>query len=130
MQVGGGGEVYWDYRAAHLYPLQRKPQALFWLSTKALGPDGRLDPAELITPKPSPSGSTGSGEEKSNDSSANKADNEGPPLNSFSEDDSDGPSKMDNGRKSPKQQSVAVVCLPGEEELLGTGCGGPVYAGR
>ena len=80
---------------------------------------------------PSPSGSTGSWEQKRNDNSASEADNEGPPLNSFSEeDDSDGPSKMDSGRKSPKQQSVAVVCLPGEEELLGTGCGGPVYAGR
>jgi hypothetical protein len=131
--------MYWGMRRIHIFFTclsQWMSQALFWLSLKALGPDGGLDPAELIIREPpSPVGSAGAGDQPSSgdgsdEESTDRSNNEGPAPNSTTKSDSCGPGKKRKGRKAPKPQSVAVVCLPGEEELLGRGICGPVYAGR
>ena len=112
------------------------PQALFWLSLQAFGAGGSLSTAEAEpVPPPSATGGGGGGEPSRTGSSADIGNNSSSNCSgSESSGENRSPTSLASQRVSDgglaAARSVAVVCLSGEEEVLGLGITGPVFAGR
>ena len=107
-----------------------------WLSLQALGPDGFISDAELgiqIQPPNSPAPMTGglpaTGVGPTQCPEAGNNDHDGDDISSSEHSTDDTHNDGYDGEVS-SDRSLAVVCLPGQEELLGSGATGPVFAGR
>ena len=95
-------------------------QAMTWLSIQALGPDGLLNTSELPPTPPSP---------PTSGLPTTEADHTQRPDEDGVSSDEDGTSSYDQSELL-WEPSLAVVCLPGQEDVLGIGVTGPVFVGR